>query len=300
MHGFDRRRFLELSGAAALAVSLPSAHAASPRRSRAPRKALMYGMIEGELPIAKKLELAKAAGFEGVELDSPPSGHTVEEAVDALKATGMQAAGVVDSVHWSKPLSSPDAAVREAGRTALEGALRDAKRYGTDSVLLVPAIVNVEVSYAEAWERSTAEIRRVLPLAKELRVHVSIENVWNNFLLSPLEAARYVDQLESEWAGWHMDLGNVVLYGWPAQWIATLGKRIRRLHVKDYSRKKLDAEGRWKGFDVELGDGDVDWPAVRKALAAIGYEGWASAEVNGGGLERLKDVAARMERILGG
>jgi hexulose-6-phosphate isomerase len=214
-----------------------------------------------------------------------------------MLATGMEVAGTVDSVHWSKTLSDPDPAVRAQGVAALETALRDANKLGATSVLLVPAVVNAKVSYADAWTRSTAEIRKVLPLATELGVCVSVENVWNHFLLSPLEAARYVDQFESPFVGWHMDVGNIVNYGWPEQWIAVLGKRIRRLHIKDYSRKKRDEQGLWKGFDVELGDGDVGWPATMAALDAVGYEGWASAEVGGGGLERLRDVARRMDAL---
>jgi L-ribulose-5-phosphate 3-epimerase len=157
--------------------------------------------------------------------------------------------------------------------------------------------VNEKISYADAWTRSQAEIAKVLPLATELGVCISIENVWNHFLLSPLEAARYVDQFGSPFVAWHMDVGNVVNYGWPDQWIAVLGKRIKRLHIKDYSRKKRDEQGLWKGFDVELGEGDVGWPATMAALDAVGYEGWASAEVAGGGADRLRKVSKQMDEL---
>ena len=220
----------------------------------------------------------------------------------ARDATGLEIPGVVDSVHWNKTLGDPDPKVRAEGLAALETALRDCKRYGGTSVLLVPAVVSKAISYADAWERSQAEIRKALPLAAELGVTIAFENVWNHFLLSPLEAARYVDAFESPRVGWHFDVGNVVNYGWPDQWIRTLGPRIKKLDVKEFSRKKRDAEGLWKGFDVEIGDpeGDCDWPAVRKALAEIGYSGWAAAEVKGGDEARLKDVAARMDRVLNG
>ncbi len=290
----DRRQLLILGGTAALTANLSRR---PPIPARSLKKSLMWGMIEPGKTILEKLQLAKAAGFQGVELDSPTTAYTPDEALDALNKTNMQVADIVDSLHWSKPLSDPDAATREAGRTALETALRDAHHYNTDSVLLVPAIVNSKVTYTEAWERSTAEIKKVLPLAAELKVHIAIENVWNNFLLSPMEAARYVDQFESPWVGWHMDLGNIVLYGWPEQWITTLGKRIQRLHIKDYSRKKLDEQGRWKGFDVELGQGDVNWPAAMSALDKIGYTGWASAEVAGGDAARLRTVSEQMDSL---
>jgi hexulose-6-phosphate isomerase len=191
----------------------------------------------------------------------------------------------------------------------LRTALRDAAKVKATTVLLVPAVVNAGVSYADAYPRSQDEIRKVLPLAKELGVRIAIENVWNNFLLSPLEAARYTDELDPGIVGWHFDIGNIVNYGWPEHWIRTLGagkKRIFKLDVKAFSRKKRNDEGLWKGFDCEIGDDDVDWKAVREALAEIGYNdvvgdgggGWAAAEVSGGDEARLTDVRRRMDRCL--
>src|SRR5437764_102613 len=122
------------------------------------------------------------------------------------------------------------------------------------------------------------QIRKAVPLAEELGVKIAVENVWNQFLLSPLEAARYVDEFKSPAVGWHFDVGNVINYGWPEQWIRILGKRIQKLHIKEFSRKKRDSEGLWKGFEVPLGEGDNNWPAVMQALDDIGYHGWAMAE----------------------
>jgi L-ribulose-5-phosphate 3-epimerase len=294
MSEFDRRSFLSIAGATGLAL-------AAPRGARPParklRKAAMYGMVEGDDTLLEKFTMLKSVGFEGVELDSP-SDRNPDEVLDAMAKTRLEVAGMVDSVHWSQTLADPDPAVRAKAVAALETALRDAKRFRATSVLLVPAVVSEKVSYDEAWERSQAEIRKVLPLAKELEVTISIENVWNHFLLSPLEAARYVDAFESPWVGWHLDLGNAVNLGWPAQWVAILGKRIRRLHSKDYSRKKRDEQGLWKGFDVELGEGDVGWKPTMAALDAIGYEGWASAEVAGGWAERMRTVSKQMDAVL--
>jgi len=291
MAPFDRRGFLAAAGAT---FSLPWRLA--PLKKRKLKKACMFGMVEGDASVLDQFELLKAAGFEGVEIDSP-SKLDLDEVLAAMAKTGVEVAGTVDSVHWSETLGDPDPAVRAKGVAALETALRDAKKLRATSVLLVPAVVNAKISYDDAWTRSTAEIRKVLPLAAELGVAISIENVWNHFLLSPLEAARYVDQFESPFIGWHMDVGNVVNYGWPEQWIAVLGKRIRRLHIKDYSRKKRDEQGLWKGFEVELGEGDVGWEATMAALDAIGYEGWASAEVAGGGAARLKTVSKQMDDL---
>jgi hexulose-6-phosphate isomerase len=294
MKKMERREFLAAAAATVASAAVGGAQDTKPRKIR---KSLKYGMIVGKAPVIEKFRMAKRAAFEGIELDSP-SDLSPEEVLAARDATGIAVEGVVDSVHWAKTLGDPDAKVRAEGVAALETALRDCQRFGGDSVLLVPAVVNQSISYADAWERSQAEIRKALPLAAELRITVAIENVWNHFLLSPLEAARYVDAFESPWVGWHFDVGNVVNYGWPDQWIRILGKRIKKLDVKEYSRKKRDAEGLWKGFDVEIGEGDCDWPAVREALSAIGYSGWATAEVRGGDEARLADVAARMDRVL--
>jgi hexulose-6-phosphate isomerase len=292
VNALDRRDLLALAGTAGLAVALRGA----PRGKRKLRKSLMFGMVEGSAPLAEKFAMLREVGFEGVELDSPSDLHP-DEVLEAMKKTGLEVSGMVDSVHWRDTLGDPDPGVRARGLAGLETALRDAKRCGATSVLLVPAVVNAKIAYDEAWTRSQAEIKKVLPLATELRVSISIENVWNQFLLSPLEAARYVDSFESPWVGWHLDIGNVINYGWPEQWIRILGKRIRRLHIKEFSRKKRDEEGLWKGFDVELGQGDDRWPEVMKALDEIGYEGWASAEVAGGNAERLKVVAGQMDAI---
>ena len=263
------------------------------------RKAVKLGMVQVDGSLRERFALLAEIGFDGVELDSP-SQLDPEEVLAARDATGLAIPGVVDSVHWQQTLSHPDQAVRDQGRAGLETALRDCKRYGGTTALLVPAVVNKQVGYDEAWERSTAEIRKVLPLAEELDVRIAIENVWNNFLLSPLEAARYVDQFEGGRVGWYFDVGNIVNYGWPEQWIRILGHRILKLDIKEFSRKKRNDEGLWKGFGVEIGDGDCDWPAVREALAEIGYSGWATAEVGGGGEERLRDIKARMDAALDG
>jgi L-ribulose-5-phosphate 3-epimerase len=290
----QRRTFLRVGGGLVAAGFLPGAAPPKP----AIRKAVKYEMIAGDAPVAEKLALIRRLGFDGVEMPAPAD-IDIDEAVAAAGAAGIVIHGVVDSEHWRSPLSDPDPAVRKRGRAALERALGDCRRYGGTTVLLVPAVVNGTVSYADAWTRSRDEIRAVLPLAEALQVRIALENVWNNFLLSPLEAARYVDGFESPWIGWYFDVGNVVRYGWPDQWIRILDRRVLKLDVKEYSRRKRDEEGLWKGFDVEIGDGDCDWPAVRAALSDVGYAGWATAEVRGGDAARLEDISQRMDRALG-
>lgn len=262
------------------------------------RKAVKLGMVEGSGSLLDKFTLLRELGYDGVELDSP-SDLDRAEVLEARAATCLEIHGVVDSVHWSSPLSHPDPTVRAEGLRGLETALTDCHAYGGSTVLLVPGVVNSEVSYDQAYERSQAEVRRVLPLAEELDLQIAFENVWNQFLLSPLEAARYVDEFESPRVGWYFDVGNIVNYGWPAQWIRILGQRILKLDVKEFSRKRRDEEGLWKGFAVEIGEGDCDWPEVRKALDEMGYDGWATAEVRGGDRLRLADILTRMERVLG-
>lgn len=179
----------------------------------------------------------------------------------------------------------------------MKQALRDCKLYGGTTVLLVPAVVNDKTSYEDAYKRSQEEIRKILPVAEETGVKIAIENVWNNFLLSPLEAARYIDEFESDMIGWYFDVGNIVRYGWPEQWIRILGKRIIKVDVKEYSRKLANDNGVWEGFKAELLEGDCNWPEVMKALYEVGYAGWGSAEIPGGDRKRLAQIAELMDKI---
>lgn len=293
----NRRQFLQTAaGGLAAMILQPARSGAAPATPRPLKKGIMWATIGLPGSIHEKMAAVRAAGFQGVEMMSHMD---VEEVKAARDATGLEIPSVCGAHHWSKPLSHPDARVRREGIQALERALRDAHAYGADTVLLVPAVVNKEVSYDEAWKRSQAALREVLPLAAELKVRIAIENVWNHFLLSPLEAARYVDELESPWIGWYFDCGNVINYGWPEQWIRILGRRISKVHIKEFSRKKRDAEGLWKGFDVPLLEGDNDWPAIMQALDEVGYRGWVITEQGGADRpEGLRELVRRVDRIL--
>ncbi len=257
---------------------------------------LKYGMVKGNMSVLDNFQMLKDIGFDGVEMDSPNDLNN-DEVIEASKKTGLEIPGVINSVHWKSPMSHPDEKVRAKCVEAMKTSLNDCKAYGGTTVLLVPGVVNNEVSYDDAYKRSQEEIRKLIPYAEETGIKIAIENVWNNFLISPLEAARYIDELDSEMVGWYFDVGNIVRYGWPEQWIRILDKRIMKLDVKEYSRKKQSEEGIWKGFDVELMEGDCNWPAVMEALDDIGYNGWASAEVPGGDRERLEDISKRMQKI---
>ncbi|MDR0756262.1 MAG: sugar phosphate isomerase/epimerase [Tannerella sp.] len=256
----------------------------------------MWGTVTMDGSVLDNYKAIKAAGYAGVE---PNSHMNRAEVLDALKATGLVASSVCCSTHWQKPLSDPDAAVREEGMDGIRVALEDAKAYGTDAILVVPGTVNQTVSYDECWARSTECMKKLLPAAEKLNVRICIENVWNNFLLSPLEACRYIDQFDSSQAGFYFDCGNILAYGWPEQWIRILGQRIGRIHVKEFSRRKADAEGRWKGFNVSLTEGDVNWAEVMKE-ARKSYRGqWFTTEQGSSGTsEKLTDLSRRLDKIL--
>ncbi len=298
-----RREFLERTIGGTVALAASSSSLAAEGSALAPagihiKKSLKYSMVRTEgLSVLDKFRLLKEVGFDGVEMDSP-SDLDRDEVIRARDEVGLPIPGVIDSVHWRKTLSDPDPSVRAEGVAGLKTAISDAKAYGSSTVLLVPAVVNKQVSYADAYTRSQAEIRKVLPYAEEHGVKIAIENVWNGFLLSPLEAARYIDEFNSPWIGFYFDVGNIINYGWPEQWIRTLGPRVLKLDVKEYSRTQRDEKGPRAGFRVKLGEGDCDWPAVVKALEDIKYSGWGSAEVRGGGRERLQEISDRMDRIL--
>jgi hexulose-6-phosphate isomerase len=291
----NRRQFAKSTLMASAMVSSLGIPGFSPAPYRSLKKGIMWGSIGFGQTILDKFQAAKAAGFDGVEVMSPLDRN---EILKAMEATGLPVASVCGSLHSKFPLSDPDPKIREQGVAALKVALEDAKIYGTDTVLLVPGRVSETVSYDECWDRSIAEIKKVIPTAEKLKVTIAIENVWNNFLLSPLEAANYVDQFSSPYVRFYFDCGNFLIYGWPEQWIKILGKRIARVHIKEYSRKIADKQGKSAGFNVKLTEGDVNWKAVMKALDDVGYSGWTTIEQPGGDTpEGLKDLCDRLVKI---
>jgi len=244
----------------------------SGNRSFPLKKGYMLGTFPSrdQYSLLEKFTMLREAGFQGAE---PDSGLDREQVLYAKSESGLEIPSVVVSTHWSNPLSSPDEEVRRTGLKGLMTALEDAHAYGAGCVLLVPGVVNESVSYDEAYHRSQREIRKAIPLAEELGVTIAIENVWNQFLLSPMEAARYVDEFESEKVGWYMDVGNIMNVGFPQQWIRILGKRITMVHIKEYSMEKRNEDGPWAGFRVNYLEGDSPWAEIMQALRDVGYEG---------------------------
>jgi hexulose-6-phosphate isomerase len=249
-------------------------------------------MLSDKLSHADRFKLARDAGFAVVQAPTTPDEHTAEEMKNAAAGANIRIDSVMNMDHWQYPLSSDDAAVVEKSLAGMRTSLRNAKLWGSDTVLLVPAVVNPLTSYRDAWIRSQNQIRKLIPLAEELKIVIAIEEVWNKFLLSPLEMAAYIGEFKSPWIKAWFDVGNVVLYGYPQDWIHTLGKSISNVHLKDFKRK----EGGYSW--VNLGDGDVDWPAVRQAFSDIGYTGSVIAELDGGDESYLRDVSHRIDRLL--
>jgi hexulose-6-phosphate isomerase len=251
------------------------------------KKAFMLGNVT-KGPVLPAFQLLKEAGFEGVELISPNQ-LDQSEVLAARDKTGLVIHGVSGGRHWQDPLSDPDPRVVERGIHAIAREFGDCKAYGGTTVLLVPAVVNKKVTYRDAYKRSQEHIRKLIPLAEQAGIKIAIEEVWNKFLLSPVEFARYIDEFQSPWVGAYFDVGNVVEFGYPEEWIHELGKRILKIHIKEYAKPKR--------FSYKLGEGEIDWPAVRQALIDVGYDGWLTAEVGYEDLPAMKDVVRRMNKL---
>src|SRR5437660_11194306 len=287
-----RRDFVKTSVTACV-----SGFAAGPRTHSHPaaiKKGLVFDMVPNNLSYADRFKLVRDTGFQVVQALTEPDERNAAAMQQAADAANIRIDSVMNVDHWRYPLSSSDPAVVEKSLSGMRASLQNAKLWGSDAVLLVPAVVNPQTSYRDARTRSQAQIRTLIPLAEQLKVVIAIEEVWNKFLLSPLEMAQYIGELRSPWVQAWFDVGNVVLYGYPQDWIRTLGKRIVKVHLKDFKRT---ADGyAW----VNLGDGDVDWPAVRQAFADIGYDGSVIAELEQGDEQHLGAVSRRSHHLLRG
>jgi L-ribulose-5-phosphate 3-epimerase len=256
------------------------------------KKGVLLDMLPAKLSYADRMKMARDVGFDVIQAPTTPDQREAGEIKKAADAANVRIDSVMNMDHWKYPLSSSDAAMVEKSLAGMRTSLHNAKLWGSDAVLLVPAVVNSQTTYREAWSRSQKEIRKLLPLAEELRIVIAIEEVWNKFLLSPLEMATYVSEFKSPWIQAWFDVGNVLLYGYPQDWIRTLGKSIAKVHLKDCKRKEDGYE--W----VNLGDGDVDWEAVREAFREIGYAGSAITELKAGDESYLRDVSRRVDRLV--
>ena len=284
----DRRQFLGTSAALAVGACASSLPAAEKQRPKL-RKAVKHSMIGIEGDERAKMELLKKLGFQGVEISSP-SDIDLPALKAACEATGIVMHGSIGSLHWSDPLSDPDPAVRAKGLEGLKTSIRDAHFFGAETALLVPGVVKDKVTYKECFERAQTEIKKALPLAEELKVKIAIETVWNNFITSPEQMIEFVDSFQSPWVAAYFDCSNMLKYKVPSEtWIRKLGQRMVKFDFKGYHM-----ENSW----CSIGDGSENWPEILTALAEIGYDGWATSEVGGGGEDVLKDIADRMNKVL--
>jgi L-ribulose-5-phosphate 3-epimerase len=301
----ERRDFLKTL-TAALAVA-PAGLAAqqkpatggspSPPNPATIRKSTLISMLPRDQSYADRFAIGKDAGFEAVEMQTIGADAEAAEIKEASLKSGLKIHSVMNSDHWRFPLSSGDPGVVAKSVAGMETSIKNAKLWGADAVLLVPAVVDASTSYRDAWTRSQRVIReRLLPLARDEKIIIAVEEVWNKFLQSPLEFTRYVDEFESPWVKAYFDVGNVVINGFPQDWIRTLGSRIVRIHLKDFKAARRDEPYQF----TNLGEGDIDWPEVRRALAEVGYSGYVTTEIRGGDLAYLKDVAARVDRFIAG
>ena len=299
-----RRSFLKKTALSGLALAPLSNHllAQTPASSNVMTpdslkgrlfKTLKFDMIKGS-SILERFQLAKDAGFEAVEFNTP--GIPLEEAKAAIAATGIIVDGTVCGTHWNIRHSDPDPAVRANALADLKKGIEETKAIGGSTILLVVGH-GKDGTHDEVWSRSVANIKLAVPLAAKLGISIVIENVWNHFCYdhqgdsnqTAEMLGKYVDEFKSPVVGLQFDIGNHWKYGSMGDWIRHLGKRIIKLDVKGFSRQKDKF--------TDIGEGDIDFADVRKALLEINYHGWCAAEVNGGNLDRLKEISAQMDKV---
>jgi L-ribulose-5-phosphate 3-epimerase len=298
----DRRAFLKSIAAAAVAGAVQPAEGAQSSPVQKPatatiRKSTLISMLPRQLSYADRFAMAREAGFEAIEMQTITKDDEAAEIKEASKKTGLRIHSVMNSDHWRLPISSSNPEVVSGSVKGMEASIRNAALWGADAVLLVPAVVDATTSYRDAWTRSQQVIReRLVPMARDMKVIIAVEEVWNKFLLSPIEFAKYVDEFDSPWVRAYFDVGNVVIYAFPQDWIRTLGPRIVKVHLKDFKFDRRNGSFSWPN----MGEGDIDWPEVRRAFADIKYSGYMTTELSGGDAAYLKDLSTRVDRFLAG
>ncbi|MCB1086721.1 MAG: sugar phosphate isomerase/epimerase [Verrucomicrobiae bacterium] len=281
----NRRNLLQSSGAA-LGAGLLASSGVSAKAGQFTgkiRKSLKWGMVakREEVSLVDAFRKLRECGFEGIE---PSIGEVPEAEADAWVAASRESGLIIDGT--------------VAGRTQDLGPAIDlTKKLGGDSMLVV-ARYDTKQPIQPQWDRTKAELKEAAPHAEKQGVKLLVENVWATFLISPFDMARYIDEIGHPWVQVHFDVGNMMRWGVAEHWAQVLGKRSQKLDIKEYDLKKAMSEGMAKGFDVPLGEGSINWPAVREELAKIDYTGWAAAEVRGGDWDHLADIAKRMDRVL--
>lgn len=256
------------------------------------KKGVLITMLPKQMSYLDRFKLAVDVGFEGIEAQTITDPKEADEIKEASMKAKIPIHSVMNMGHWEWPFSSPNPEDVKKGMERMETSLRNARLWGADNVLLVPAVVRPDTTIPQAWQRSQPHIKKLIPLAKELGVMIGIEPVWNKFLLTPYDTAKYIDEFKSPWVKAYFDVGNVVMYGYPQEWIRALNKRIVRFHLKDF-------DTRTRQF-VALREGSIDWKEVRKAIGDIGYSGWLTVELSGGDEAYLREVSKRVDKIFAG
>lgn len=243
----------------------------------------------GDMSVKESLELAKKAGFDGVELALNETGETSLESTEKelleikKKADdiGIELYSVACGLYWDYPITDDDPSVRAKAEDIVKKEIDMAKILGCDSCLVIPGTVCADfinpdyvVDYQTAYDRSQEAFLRLKEYAEKAQINIGLENVWNKFLTSPIEMKEFIDKIDSEYVGSYLDIGNILFNGFPEHWIKILNKRIKKVHFKDYRK----VAGGLHGF-VDLLAGDVDYLAVVKALEEVGYDGWVTAEM---------------------
>lgn len=297
----SRRSFVQ--GSAAMLAASPLLASGAVSEPAAPvslqgriLKTLKIGMVGIKGTMTDKFKAAKAAGFDGIELNAPS--FDVTEANKAVEESGLPIDGTVCSSHWQVRHTDPDPAVRKRALETLKEALRKTHAVGGHTTLLVCGH-GKDGTEEECWRRSVENVAQAIPLAAELGVVIAIENVWNHFCYdhdggsdqTADKFVKYCDELNSPWVGMQFDIGNHWKYGATGDWIRALGRRIVKLDAKGFSRENNKF--------TKIGDGDLDWHDVSEALEEINFYGWCAAEVGGGGPDRLAEVSANMDRVFG-
>jgi L-ribulose-5-phosphate 3-epimerase len=279
------------------ASAMPSNVLASANKLKL-KKGISYYMIKEELSVLDKFKLVKDLGYHGIEINSPGV-LDIQELLKARDLTGIEILGTVNKDHWSKPLSSPDESVQKAIVESIAMSIEETKQLGGDTVLVVPGVVNATASYETVYQIAQNNIRKLIPYAEKHNIKIALENVWNNFILSPVEAKRFVDEINHPLVGWYFDVGNVLRYGWPEHWIETLDKRVFKVHIKEFSRQIMNEQGLGKGFSAPLTEGDVDWKVVMQALQKVNYKGeYLVLELGSGDRIQLQDFSTRLDKII--
>jgi hexulose-6-phosphate isomerase len=291
-----RREFVGVS-ASALAAPAPARF----------RKGICATIFPKAMPLEEQFRQTRAAGFEGLEIpigDLLPLDTGREQAqrlADAAQKAGVEIVSLWVSAPLSaNPLNHPDPEVRARGIEALRKAITLASWMNCGVLLIVPGRLGTgprfQYGYQETWDRVSAEMKKVVPDAEKARVCLAPENVWNKFLVSPLEMRAFVDQFRSSWVGAYFDIGNILQYGYPQDWILTLGARIKRVHAKDYKLSTRAEQGRF----VDLLEGDVDWKDVMAALVKVGYRGFISPEYSyrPDDPDYIRRISAALDKIL--